>query len=182
MKKFIVAVSAIAAFSLLAPTLSNAESEASDSLFAKGARIRFWTPILTSNPNVAEIKEVRSGDFVIVLEDREGRFRLDFEDLERVEVSVGEAKNYTGFFAIIGAVTLGLFSTIFNTAIQDQAETGSGFEAFLGGFLVGGAGGALIGWAVSTGEKWEEVPASYYQVGAGPVDSPGSILAVTFSF
>jgi len=179
--KVIISLAMVIGFLLMAGA-APAETEVGDTPLAEGARIRFWTPTLTSNPNVAEIKEIRSGDFVIVLEDREGKFRLDFEDLERVEISVSEGESYTVFFAVVGAVAGGLYSTMINKALQDQAETGSGFEAFLGGFLVGGAGGALIGWAVSTGEKWEEVPTSCYRVGSGPADSPGSILAVTFSF
>jgi len=159
-----------------------AESEARDSPLTEGARIRFWTPILTKNPNVAEIIKVREGEFAIVLEDRKGQYRLGFKDIERIEVSLGEGKNYTGFFAVIGAVAVGLFSVMVNTAIQDQEETGSSFGAFLGGVLVGGAGGALIGWAVSTKEKWEDVPASFYSVEMSKANPTGSILALAISF
>jgi hypothetical protein len=179
MRKYFLAV--IMGFLLMAGA-TYAEPEAHDSPLTEGARIRFWTPILKSNPNISEIKKVREGELAIVFEDREGQHRLGFEDIERIEVSVGEGKNYTGFFAVVGAVALGLYSAMINTAIQDQEETGSGFEAFLGGALVGGAGGALIGWAVSTEEKWEEVPTSFYQVETSRVDSPGSILAFTISF
>jgi hypothetical protein len=162
--------------------VARAEPESHDSLLTEGARIRFWTPVLTSNPNIAEIKKVREDELAIVLEDREDQYRLGFEDIERVEVSVGKGKNNTGFFAVVGAVSFGLFSVMINSAIQDQEETGSSIEAFLGGVLVGGAGGALLGWAVSTGEKWEEVPASFYQVDTTQVDSQGSIFALTISF
>jgi hypothetical protein len=167
---------------LLLAGVASAEPEAHDSPLTEGARIRFWTPILQSNPNVAEIKKVREGEFTIVLEERKGQYRLGFEDIERIEVSLGEGKNYTGFFAVVGAVAFGLFSVMVNTAIQDQAETGSSFGAFLGGVLVGGAGGALIGWAVSTKEKWEEVPVSFYPVEISKANPRGSILALAISF
>ena len=159
-----------------------AESEARELPLTEGARIRFWTPLLTSNPNIAEINKVREGEFAIVFEERKGQYRLGFEDIERIEVSVGEGKNYIGIFAAVGAVVLGGFSAMLNEGIKNSSNTGSTGGALFGGLLVGGAVGALLGWAFSTGEQWEEVPASFYQIDTTRVDSPGSIFALTISF
>ena len=177
-----VSIALVFGFSL-AGGIDGSDTEAPESLLAEGAKIRFWTPLLAANPNIAEIKEIRADEIVVVLEEREGLYRVRFPDLERVEVSMGGGKNYALPFAAIGALGLGLFFGLASEGLRANSnDTGSASGYFIGGLLVGGTAGALLGWALSSGEQWEEVPSSFYGIDAGRRNSPGSVWAVRVSF
>ena len=176
-----VALTVMLGLSLLAG-VSAASLSPKDSPLTEGARIRFWTPRLESNPNIAEIIHVRSSELVIALADQEVKFKLRFNDIAKVEVSVGGGHNYTGLFAVIGAVAVGTLSALYNEGIKNASNTGPTGEAFFGGMFVGGAVGALVGWVLSSGEKWEEVPDAYYGEDFGREGTPGPALVLRISF
>ena len=148
----------------------------------KGSRIRFWSIKFERDPYIGVVKQIREDKLILAVEGYEGDFRLPLVDLERLEISREPGRNHIVAGALVGGVIFGFGALALNHAVRNQADVGSGGEAFITSALLGGAIGALVGLAISSGEEWEEVPLDTLRVGRFRIDRGDVLLAVSLKF
>jgi hypothetical protein len=101
--------------------------------------------------------------------------RLPLACVTQLEVHAGRTSaSKSG--AIIGGLTLGVLFLVANATYYESGEEGYG-RYVLGGWLVGTAIGAGVGWLIGStikSDRWEEVPLDQLRVsfGAGRSSSP----------
>jgi len=172
---------AVNARSLYLP--NDVQSDGVKSTLNKGSRIRFWSRNLERDPYIAVVDQVRENELTITMKGREEVFKLTFTELERLEVSQGPGHNNTLKFALIGGLTLGTVAFI-----AASPQGGKTYDedlrglAFFTGVLVGGAAGALVGLATSSGEKWEEISLDTLRVGCFKSERGNILWAVSLKY
>jgi len=148
-----------------------------------GARVRVESATAQERV-VGQLLGLNEKSLNLQVEDEEEPRLLLREDITALAVSGGRRSRGRG--ALIGAGTgIALGALIGLAAGDDPEDVWIGFSAgekALGAGVLLGSIGALIGLAVSPGERWENVPLDDVRVSLGPVPGRGVGVFVTVAF
>jgi len=166
---------------MFAPPSDPAQDIQATTQLEPNSRVRFWSPKLQNNPHIAVVREIHEEEIILQVEGQSSQMRAQFVDRDRLEVSVKPARNNVRKGAIWGS--LGLLAATVITMIGDELDDGKSVVVGVTAIgVIGGGIGALVGWAFSSSEQWEEVPLGSLQADQVKLDGGKLTLAVSLRF
>jgi hypothetical protein len=166
---------------MFAPPSDASRTDQASTQLQPGSRVRYWSPEYQENPRIAVVHEFREDEIIVQVEGRAGETQVRLEDIDRLAVSVKPARNNVLEGAMWGS--LGLLTAALITLTGPDSDDGKAVAAGLGAaVLVGGGIGALVGWATSSDEQWDEIPLGSPHAIRDSLDGDSLFLTVSFQF
>jgi len=149
----------------LGPVEPVASQDAPAPRIQPGTRLRVYETSATVPAVEGTASAIENGRLILNVGSKKQPLEIDLARMSRVEIrtrkssrgkgaAIGAAAGALGLVAIVGASGGCSSEDPFVDAVYSISDT----ECYAGALLLGGAAGALIGLAVSHGDRWEALP------------------------